>query len=71
MDVSDLAAKTPLSVRMAHLLQGGTRLTYHEIAEQLEAEVNSVMVAVRRGKRFVKLNNDPDGITRIGLAASA
>jgi hypothetical protein len=68
---ADVAGQLPLAVRMAAVLRSGA-MTAVEIAEQLDAPVDSVSKAARRGdgKRFVRVPG-PDGVYRIGLAARA
>ncbi len=67
-DVDGLADRLPLSARMTHLLKRGP-LTYIEIAEQLNAKLDSVIRAVTRGDgiHFTKIVSVPDNVTRIAL----
>jgi DNA-directed RNA polymerase specialized sigma24 family protein len=65
-DVQELAGNLSLPQRMSHLLKRGS-MTYKEIAEELDAKVDTVEKAVKRNpKRFLKLPG-PDGLYRIGL----
>lgn len=66
-DVEGFAEKLPLATRMMHLLK--TRpLTFVQIAEELDAKVDSVMKAAARSSAFTKVLSQ-DGITRIALVA--
>jgi hypothetical protein len=66
-DVDGLADKLPLARRIAHVLQHGP-LTLVQIAERLDAKVDSVTKAVNRAERtFTRLTNMPDGVHRIAL----
>lgn len=65
-DVADLADRLPLWQRVTDLLKHGP-LTLVEIAETLDAKVDTVTKAVTRSKAFTKVSNMPDGITRIAL----
>ena len=68
---TDIAGQLPLYVRMAAVLRGGA-MTAVEIAQELDAKVDSVMKVARRGdgSRFVRVPG-ADGVYRIGLAARA
>ena len=63
--VDGLAERLPLPVRMRHLLRSKP-LTYAEIAERLDAKLNSVIQAANRGRTFRTVQN-ADGIARIAL----
>ena len=63
--VDGLAERIPLPVRIVHLLKRGP-LTYAQIAEELDAKLDSVIKAVNRAKAFTKVSGR-DGVQRIGL----
>jgi hypothetical protein len=63
--VEGLAEKLPLAVRMIHLLKRGP-LSFAEIANELDAKVDSVIKAATRGKSFTKVRS-ADGIARLAL----
>lgn len=67
-DVDGLAERLPLASRISHALTHGP-LTFAQIAEALDAKVDSVIKAVNRGegKTFTKMTNARDGIHRIAL----
>jgi hypothetical protein len=65
-DVDGLAERVPLPLRIMHLVRHRP-LTYVQIADELNAKVDSVIKAVNRGTAFTKLSTD-NGATRIGLA---
>jgi hypothetical protein len=60
------AAKLPLGQRLRHLLQRSGAQTIAELAEELEAKVDSVEKALKRGKQFIRISGG-DGIQRWGL----
>jgi len=66
--VVGLAERLPLAARMTHLLKTGP-LTYAELAEQLDAKVNTIIQAVMRSPQaFTKVNDvTSDNVTRIAL----
>lgn len=66
-DVPDLAAELPVAARMARALAGGS-MTLHELAEEVNASIEAVRMAAKRGdgRRFVS-HAGPDGIYRWGL----
>lgn len=66
-DVEGLAERLPLAARITHALAGGP-LTYAAIAEVTGAKVDTVIKTISRGKGFIKLVNQPDGVHRIALA---
>jgi hypothetical protein len=66
LKVTGLADSLPIGKRMAHLLQDGP-LTLAAMAEQLEEKVDSVEKAAKRGKEFIRLPNQSDGVVRYGL----
>jgi hypothetical protein len=61
------AAKLPLGQRLRHVLQRGGAQTIVELAEELDAKVDSVEKALKRGKQFMRISAG-DGIQRWGLA---
>ena len=67
-DVPGLAAQLPLKAQVASALRAGP-LTYHELAEELGAPVDSIIQAVRRseGKLFTKLTHTDDSVHRVAL----
>jgi hypothetical protein len=65
--VEGLAHTLPVHTRMVELLKRGP-LTIAQIAEELEAKVDTVTKAANRSQAFTKLANAPDGIQRIALA---
>jgi hypothetical protein len=64
-NVDGLAERLPLPARMIHLLKRGP-LTYAEIAEELDAKLDTVIKAANRGPSFTKVSSK-DGVTRIAL----
>jgi hypothetical protein len=65
--VEGLAERLPLWQRMVHLLKTGP-MTLAQMADELDAKVDSVSKAANRGKTFTKISGS-DGITRIALVA--
>ena len=63
--VDGLADRLPLADRMVHLLKRGP-LTFVEIANHLDAKVDSVIKAAARRQAFTKVSGS-DGVTRIAL----
>jgi hypothetical protein len=63
--VDGLANRIPLPMRIIHLIKRGP-LTYAQIAEELDAKLDSVIKAVNRGKAFAKVSGQ-DGVLRIAL----
>lgn len=66
--VPELAERLPLWRRMVPLLRGGP-LKLHELAEELDASVEAVRAAAKRGRQFTAMTG-PDGIERWALATS-
>ena len=62
--VDGLSSRLPLAARIAHLLQAKP-LTYAEIAEQLDAKVNTISQAVLRSDAFVKVSDKPARIALV------
>jgi hypothetical protein len=56
---------TTRAIRKAHLLRRGPR-TFAQIAEELNAKMDSVTEAVKRSDGFTRLSG-PDGVDRIAL----
>jgi hypothetical protein len=71
-DVEDLAGRLPLWQRIAALLKadGGHPWSLSDIAEELDAKVDTVKKAVspRRGKSMFVLLPASDGVSRVALA---
>lgn len=66
-DVQDLAERIPLKARMLRALRSGPR-TYVDLAKELEADVDSVSKAARRGEgRVFTRVPGKDGIYRVAL----
>jgi hypothetical protein len=65
-NVDGLSDRLGLPARMKHFLIRGPR-TYAEIAEELDAKVDTVIKAANRGTTFTKVLGQ-DGITKIALA---
>ncbi len=63
--VEGLSERMPLPSRIAALVKGRP-LTFAEIAEELDAKVDSVIKAVKRHDMFTKVSS-PDGVHRISL----
>jgi hypothetical protein len=63
--VDGLSERIPLPTRIIHLIKRGP-LTYAQIAEELDAKLDSVIKAVNRGKAFTKVSGQ-DGVLRIAL----
>ena len=65
-DVQEFAQKLPLAQRIRPLLAGGP-LTIHELAEELDANADSIEKALKRGsgKTFQRLDGH-DGVARWG-----
>lgn len=70
-NIIDLANRLPARQRMIALLGSAGALTMTEIASRLDVPVGTIVTTANRGegKVFVKLPG-PDGIYRIGLAAT-
>ena len=61
------AAKLPLGQRMRHVLQRSGAQTIAQLAEELDAKVDSVEKALKRGRQFTRIAST-DGIQRWGVA---
>jgi orotate phosphoribosyltransferase-like protein len=64
-EVQDLAQKLPLWQRVSHLLKRGP-LTLAQIADELDAKLDTVTKAVNRSRAFTKVPA-ADGTQRIAL----
>jgi hypothetical protein len=66
-EVQDLSQKLPLWQRLTHVLKAASRpLTLAELADELDAKVDTVTKAVARSKAFTRVLS-ADGIQRISL----
>jgi hypothetical protein len=63
--VDGLAQRLPLAARMTAVLKRGPR-SFAELAEELDAKVDSVIKAANRSKAFTRVSS-PDGVSRLAL----
>ena len=63
--VEGLADKLPLTARMVHVLKRGP-MSFAELADELNAKVDSVIKAAKRSDAFTKVSST-DGIQRLAL----